>query len=98
MPRKPYQVIEQGSRGATYQNDDNTFTVYEIGTYERSSVLAGRQKRTWLDEFPSLEAAKAAYPQAEFIEGSTYIPNSQMLAGIREHNEADDYRNEGDED
>lgn len=72
---KPYQTIEQGSRGATYRNDDNTFTVYEIGTYPRSSVLAGQQRRQWLDEFDSLEAAQTAYPNAEFIGGgTTYRP------------------------
>lgn len=68
---KTYQVIEQGSRGATYQNDMDTFTVYEIGVYPRSSVLAGQQQRVWLDEFQSLEEAQAAYPKAT-SSGSTY--------------------------
>jgi len=77
---KSYQVIEQGSRGATYQNGDDTFTVYEIGTYGRGSVLAGQQRRQWLDEFQSLAEAQAAYPQAEFINGSTYRePNLNHL-------------------
>ncbi len=67
-----YQTIEQGSCGATYQNGDDTFTVYEIGTYGRSSVLAGQQRRQWLDQFPTLAEARAAYPKAEFIEGSTF--------------------------
>ena len=69
---KPYQTIEQGSRGATYQNDSDTFTVYEISTYPRSSVLAGQQRRQWMDQFESLEEAQAAYPEAELIGGSTY--------------------------
>ena len=68
---KPYQVIEQGSRGTTYQNDENTFTVYEIGKYPRSSVLAGQQRRIWLDEFDSLEAAQKSYPKAKLF-GNTY--------------------------
>jgi len=68
---KSYQVIEQGSRGATYQNGMDTFTVYEIGVYPRSSVLAGQQRRSWLDEFDSLEAAQEAYPDAR-LSGSTY--------------------------
>lgn len=67
-----YQTIEQGSHGATYQNGDDTFTVYEIGTYPRHSVLAGQESRKWLDQFPSLAEARAAYPHAQFIEGSTY--------------------------
>lgn len=31
----------------------------EVGTYERSSVLAGQTRRQWLDEFPSLAEAQA---------------------------------------
>lgn len=69
---KSYKTIEQGSRGATYRESASTFTVYEIGTYSRSSVLAGQQSRKWLDSFDSLEEAQAAFPDAEFIEGSTY--------------------------
>lgn len=61
---KPYKTIEQSSRGATYQNDPDTFTVYEISTYPRSSVLAGQQRRLWLDDFQSLDEAKTAYPDA----------------------------------
>ena len=71
MAKKTYQTIEQGSRGATYQNSEDKFTVYEIGTYERSSVLAGQQRRVWLDDFDSLEDAKAAYRNAQ-LSGSTY--------------------------
>jgi len=68
---KTYQTIEQGSRGATYRNSDETFTVYEISKYPRSSVLAGQQRRVWLDEFTSLEDAQKAYPDAE-VSGCTY--------------------------
>lgn len=67
-----YKTIEQGSRGATYKNGMNTFTVYEIGVYPRSSVLAGQQSRRFLDSFNSLEEAKEAFPDAKFIQGSTY--------------------------
>lgn len=68
---KPYQTIEQGSRGATYRNSNDTFTVYEISTYPRSSVLAGQQRRVWLGEFTSLEEAQKAYPDAQ-PSGCTY--------------------------
>lgn len=68
-------VIEQGSRGATYQNSPETFTVYQIGRYPRSSVLAGQQQRIWCDDFPSLEAAQKEYPMAK-LSGSTYRPPS----------------------
>lgn len=72
---KPYQTIEQGSRGATYQSGEDTFTVYEHGAYERSSVMAGQSRRTWLDEFSSLAEARAAYPDAS-ASGCTYQPAS----------------------
>ena len=38
--------------------------VYGIGTYEESSVLAGQTKRVFLDDFDTVEEAKAAYPNA----------------------------------
>lgn len=34
------------------------------GTYPRHSVLAGQPSKTFLDNFPTEEAARAAYPQA----------------------------------
>lgn len=53
--------IELG-RGATYSN--NKFTVYEYDEYPSSSVLAGQERRRWLDEFDTLTEAQAAYPDA----------------------------------
>jgi hypothetical protein len=58
---KKDQRIELG-RGATYSN--NKFTIYEYDVYPRGSVLAGQQRRKWLDEFNTLAEAKAAYPDA----------------------------------
>ena len=68
---KSYLTIEQNSRGATYRNSNDTWTVYEISRYPRSSVLAGQQRRVWMDDFDSLDEAKAAYPRAE-VSGCTY--------------------------
>jgi len=68
---KTHKVIEQASRGATYQHDENTFTVYELGVYPRSSVLAGQQSRTFLDSFNSLAEAQKVYPDAEFTPGQS---------------------------
>jgi hypothetical protein len=67
---KTYQTIEFGN-GATYRN--NRYTVYEHSTYPRSSVLAGQRRRVWMDDFATLEEAKAAYPQAQ-CSGATYQP------------------------
>lgn len=35
------------------------------GTYPQSSVLAGQPMKVWLDNFPTEEEARAAYPQAK---------------------------------
>jgi hypothetical protein len=67
-----YKTIEQASRGATYQNGANTFTVYAIDTYPRHSVLAGQQRRRFLDTYDSLEAAQQNHPDAKLIAGTTY--------------------------
>jgi len=72
---KEYFTVEQGSRGATYQNGEGIFTVYKISTYGRSSVLAGQQRREWIDDFTSLESALAEYPQA-VQSGCTFQPAS----------------------
>lgn len=75
----PDLTIERG-RGATYATD--RWTVYEHGTYERGSVLEGQSRRTWLDDFETLDEARAAYPDADIIEGSTYRrPSLNHLPG-----------------
>jgi len=55
--------IEYPSMGETYNYPE--FGVYEYGVYPRTSVLAGRTRRTFLDSFPTLAEAKAAYPNAD---------------------------------
>lgn len=64
-------TIELG-RGATYST--GRWTVYEHGTYERGSVLEGQSRRSWVDDFETLDEARAAYPDADIIDGSTYRP------------------------
>ena len=63
------QTIEWG-RGATYAND--RWTVYEHGVYDRNSVLSGQSRRSWLDDFDTLEEAQKAYPEAVVCAFSTY--------------------------
>ena len=65
------QTIERG-RGETYASD--RWTVYEHGTYDRDSVLAGQSRRIWLDDFDTLEEAVIAYPDAVVCAASTYQP------------------------
>ncbi len=64
-------TIEQG-RGATYSSD--RWTVYEHGVYDRDSVLSGQSRRSWLDDFETLEEAVIAYPDAVVCAASTYQP------------------------
>ena len=56
-------AIEYPSRGATYNRP--VYGVYEYGTYPRSSVLAGQEKRMFLDSFDTIEEARKAYPGAD---------------------------------
>jgi len=64
-------VIERGGRGMTYRKTSG-FTVYKLGTYPRSSVLAGQQQRTFMDSFDTLEEARAKFPTAKLIAGTSY--------------------------
>jgi hypothetical protein len=65
-------VIEYPSQGATYSRD--AYGVYEYSTYPRSSVLAGQERRCFLDRFDTLEEARAKYPKATFRDSSGYRP------------------------
>ena len=46
------------------------FSVYGHGTYERSSVLAGRPKRCYLEGFDTEAEAVAKYPDADCVGSS----------------------------
>jgi len=65
--------IEYPSQGATYSND--AYGVYEYSTYPSHSVLAGQQRRVFLDSFETLEEAKKEYPTAD-VSGCGYQPPS----------------------
>lgn len=65
-------TIEYPSIGTTYCREE--YGVYEYSTYPSYSVLAGQQKRVWLDGFPTLEEAQAAYPEAVATEGCGFTP------------------------
>lgn len=53
----PYQIISELG--------PEEYNVYEISTYERSSVLAGQTRKQFLDSFITYEDAAQAYPEAE---------------------------------
>ena len=67
--------------------DENHVTVYGWGIYPQSSVLAGQQSKTFLDQFSSVGHALGEYPQAEVMEypvdaGNTFnhLPDTEMNA------------------
>jgi len=98
MANTTTMTIEQ-ERGQTYSRP--TFAVYAHFTYPRGSVLAGQDGRRYVDGgFPTPEAAKAEYPSAEIIDGSTYAaPSLNHLpdcepGSYNDPDEAADYRNE----
>lgn len=64
--------IEFPSRGATYSRQ--VYGVYSYDRYPRSSVLAGQQRRTFLDSFETLAEAKAKFPAAKVVNGCGYVP------------------------
>lgn len=47
------------------------FHVYEHGTYERSSVLAGQARRSFRGAYDTLEEALADFPNAAMLDRST---------------------------
>lgn len=94
------RTIER-ERGQTYNR--HTFAVYEEFTYPRGSILAGQSGRRYIDGgFETPEAAKAAHPEAQIIDGSTFqapclahLPDEDVTpGGYNDRDEADDYRNE----
>lgn len=73
IPRGATVYVEFPSIGATYRRDE--YGVYAYDEYPRSSVLAGQERRSFIESFPTLEAARAAYPQA-LVSGPGYAPPS----------------------
>lgn len=49
----------------TVEPDMGRFSVYEWGVYERSSVLAGQQRKSFRADFETVAEAVAAYPNAD---------------------------------
>ena len=64
-------TIEFPSRGTTYCNPQ--YGVYAYDTYPPSSVLAGMERRTFVDSFETLLDAQVAYPHATVVAGSRFV-------------------------
>jgi hypothetical protein len=72
MSTQDQDLYIEPSAGATYSHDGE-FAVYAYGTYPDSSVLAGQERRSYVDGgFTSEAEAKAAYPDAIIAGGSGY--------------------------
>jgi len=61
--------------------DGEGFAVYRYGVYPRGSVLAGQERRTFLDVFESLYEAQASFPDASVLWSSDREGHAERLAG-----------------
>ena len=87
--RRVWFSLEYG-RGETYAN--NKPTLYAHFPYPRSSVLAGREARAFVDQWETVEDANRrlkeltgnlpAFKVDVMLGGSTHIPIAQIVAGI----------------
>jgi hypothetical protein len=81
--------IEMG-RGETYATRD--WTIYGHDTYPRSSVMHGRERRSWLACFgpgeeglaAAKEACKRAGVKPDVWEGSSHTPIDIATAGLED--------------
>lgn len=80
-------TVEYG-RGETYAN--RNVTVYSHDDYERSSVLAGRERRMWIGTFANEQEARDTMEAAGVTKittfmlggGSTHVPIAQMVSHL----------------
>lgn len=61
--------------------DGEGFAVYRYGIYPRSSVLAGCERRTFVDAFDTLEEARSAFPEATPCGSSDREAYADRIAG-----------------
>lgn len=83
--------VELG-RGATYSTHD--ITLYALDRYERSSVLAGRERRSWVCAWEGNDAESQADARETIkaagieritdwnIGGTSYVPISQIVSHL----------------
>ena len=62
-------------QGATYgPRDGARFGVYAYDIYGPTSVLAGQERRRFVDAYDTVDAALDDWPSATVLEGSRYQP------------------------
>lgn len=80
-PGKLTTYTIERERGETYSHA--TYAVYEHGVYPPHSVLAGQPSRRYVDGgFVDAADAKAKYPLARVIDGTTHVPIATRVAHL----------------
>jgi len=80
--REAYFTLERG-RGETYSSGQPT--LYGHSAYPESSVLAGRERRIFIESWETWEEAQKDLAQwkVKYTEsGSSFIPSSQIVAHL----------------
>lgn len=92
--RKKWTFTLEHGRGETYRTSDPT--LYGHSTYERSSVLAGREQRVFIHRWPAGEESLARTELAEIRKvlpmfryedlvtscGSTHVPIAELVSHL----------------
>ena len=81
------EIRIEPERGETYATA--RFAAYEYSVYPDSSVLAGQQRRHWLDSFDTIEEAKDAFREAIVCGSSGHV--SLSLGHLPGDDDADPY-------
>lgn len=55
-----------------------TFGIYEYSTYPDTTVVAGRECRTFVDAFDTLAEAESAYPEAIVTDSARWLAESPI--------------------
>ena len=63
----------------TIEPDEHGVIVYEWGVYERSSVLAGQQRKTFMSGYGNVAEALKAYPKADVMGGRISPPPVSVM-------------------
>lgn len=90
--KKRWTFTLESGRGETYCSGKPT--LYGHSTYERSSVLAGREQRVFIEQWDSWEAARADlakakkdFPKFKYedfgeVGGTTHVPVDQIVSHL----------------